>query len=222
MAFKSISSAVSALVLSTSVNASIVYTDLSTSPLNVVSGGRLDKDYTISFDPNLVNDILFRQSSSVSSSFNSGYSRNTLSVLGDSSSMPLVAGDIINSGTVFNTDQSIAWTSSGWTRTCGGLFGITCTTTSSTASGGEYINQTDIYMGVELTGLNALDTYYGWILLDTTLSVSATIKGYAFESVANTAIVAGNTVTTVPVPAAVWLFGSGLFGLVGIARRKKA
>lgn len=26
----------------------------------------------------------------------------------------------------------------------------------------------------------------------------------------------------VPVPAAVWLFGSGLLGLIGIARRKKA
>jgi len=29
-------------------------------------------------------------------------------------------------------------------------------------------------------------------------------------------------VTAVPVPAAVWLFGSGLLGLVGIAKRKKA
>jgi hypothetical protein len=29
-------------------------------------------------------------------------------------------------------------------------------------------------------------------------------------------------VSAVPVPAAVWLFGSGLIGLVGIARRKKA
>jgi len=28
--------------------------------------------------------------------------------------------------------------------------------------------------------------------------------------------------SAVPIPAAVWLFGSGLFGLVGIARRKKA
>jgi hypothetical protein len=27
--------------------------------------------------------------------------------------------------------------------------------------------------------------------------------------------------TAVPVPAAVWLFGSGLLGLVGIARRKQ-
>jgi hypothetical protein len=30
------------------------------------------------------------------------------------------------------------------------------------------------------------------------------------------------TVGVVPVPAAVWLFGSGLIGLVGVARRKKA
>jgi len=29
-------------------------------------------------------------------------------------------------------------------------------------------------------------------------------------------------VSTVPIPAAVWLFGSGLLGLVGVARRKKA
>ena len=31
-----------------------------------------------------------------------------------------------------------------------------------------------------------------------------------------------STTSAVPVPAAVWLFGSGLLGLVGVARRKKA
>jgi hypothetical protein len=31
-----------------------------------------------------------------------------------------------------------------------------------------------------------------------------------------------NTVTTVPVPTALWLFGSGLIGLIGIAKRKKS
>ena len=32
---------------------------------------------------------------------------------------------------------------------------------------------------------------------------------------------AGVTVTVIPIPPAVWLFGSGLLGLVGISRRKK-
>lgn len=32
----------------------------------------------------------------------------------------------------------------------------------------------------------------------------------------------GSVVQTIPVPAAVWLFGSGLLGLVGVARRRKA
>ena len=34
--------------------------------------------------------------------------------------------------------------------------------------------------------------------------------------------ISGLNVTAVPVPAAVWLFGSGLLGLIGVARRKKA
>ena len=34
--------------------------------------------------------------------------------------------------------------------------------------------------------------------------------------------ISGNDLSTVPVPAAVWLFGSGLIGLAGIAVRKKA
>ena len=36
-----------------------------------------------------------------------------------------------------------------------------------------------------------------------------------------TSITASNA-SVIPVPAAVWLFGSGLLGLVGVARRRKA
>ena len=46
--------------------------------------------------------------------------------------------------------------------------------------------------------------------------------GFSIES-ANGNVVSTDIINTaVPVPAAVWLFGSGLLGLVGIARRKKA
>lgn len=39
---------------------------------------------------------------------------------------------------------------------------------------------------------------------------------------ADTIIYSSFEVSSVPVPAAIWLFGSGLLGLVGVARRKKA
>lgn len=45
---------------------------------------------------------------------------------------------------------------------------------------------------------------------------------YAFGAGVKTAFLTVTNVSLVPVPAAVWLFGSGLLGLVGIARRKKA
>ncbi len=38
----------------------------------------------------------------------------------------------------------------------------------------------------------------------------------------NSLHVTGYSVSAVPIPAAVWLFGSGLLGLIGVARRKKA
>jgi hypothetical protein len=47
--------------------------------------------------------------------------------------------------------------------------------------------------------------------------------GFSIET-ENGTVVSTDIINTavVPVPAAVWLFGSGLLGLVGIARRKKA
>jgi len=67
------------------------------------------------------------------------------------------------------------------------------------------------------------------------------VKGFSVEVTPSSTITGGTTETTakrdidfdnisyavwevsaVPVPAAVWLFGSGLIGLIGVARRKKA
>jgi hypothetical protein len=44
---------------------------------------------------------------------------------------------------------------------------------------------------------------------------------YGFDYVSFDGSVSGNvTVSAVPVPATAWLFGSGLLGLIGVARRK--
>jgi hypothetical protein len=46
---------------------------------------------------------------------------------------------------------------------------------------------------------------------------SITDQGVIFDN-----ILIDGTVSSVPIPAAAWLFGSGLIGLIGVARRRKA
>ena len=62
-----------------------------------------------------------------------------------------------------------------------------------------------------ITGAQSADMLAGlwYINIHTTVLPGGEIRGQV-------------QVSAVPVPAAVWLFGSGLLGLVGIARRKKA
>ena len=70
---------------------------------------------------------------------------------------------------------------------------------------------------------------------DLVLSGSGTISGGGFDPTPGTWEFSGqtasditfswsssNNTTVIPVPAAVWLFGSGLIGLAGIARRNKS
>ncbi len=42
---------------------------------------------------------------------------------------------------------------------------------------------------------------------------------YTIDNVDNLSII---KLSAVPIPAAIWLFGSGLIGLIGIARRKRS
>lgn len=63
-----------------------------------------------------------------------------------------------------------------------------------------------------------------WAFADPTISVH--LEGYDFnvdKQLVDTPFSGAYTdVSAVPIPAAVWLFGSGLIGLIGVARRKKA
>jgi hypothetical protein len=67
---------------------------------------------------------------------------------------------------------------------------------------------------------------YGYTGNVATGQPAAGIQSYVLGNVTlatdGTLTFAGNGAPTVPLPAAVWLFGSGLMGLVGVSRRRKA
>ncbi len=46
------------------------------------------------------------------------------------------------------------------------------------------------------------------------------LRGQYLDSCLHNAIIDNVVLTTIPIPAAIWLFGSGIIGLIGIARRK--
>jgi hypothetical protein len=60
--------------------------------------------------------------------------------------------------------------------------------------------------------------------IDQTGTFTLAIQGVTSDSVISNVVfsfgTAPETLVGVPIPAAVWLFGSGLLGLIGIARRK--
>jgi len=81
-------------------------------------------------------------------------------------------------------------------------------------AGGIVPNSADLLLTYDFGLINDIGSGYTQFLLDT--NPFAGIQ-YEFDIYGNDPLV-----SAVPVPAAVWFFGSGLLGLIGIARRKKA
>ena len=74
--------------------------------------------------------------------------------------------------------------------------------------------------GTSVTGSMTLSAIGGFNPLDAaTLEL---VSGFVDNDVDWARLEASAQLNAVPVPAAVWLFGSGLIGLIGMARRKKS
>lgn len=91
------------------------------------------------------------------------------------------------------------------------ILGVASTT--GAMLGSDYLGSpTTTYNSPELRGLESEDSYsFGGSTLNVHLWAST--PGDYIRVI---------TLSAVPVPAAVWLFGSGLLGLIGVARRRKA
>jgi hypothetical protein len=80
-------------------------------------------------------------------------------------------------------------------------------------------NGTDFNQGSSAATLTTSNCVAG--TCDFTMSWTSLIVGGPFGGNTGSWILNG-TVSAIPVPAAVWLLGSGLVGLVGVARRRKS
>lgn len=92
--------------------------------------------------------------------------------------------------------------------------------------GSATINKTDTGTIIDITlnsdALVAINSASGLFALGGTLtSISGGSDQVVFSSTSDVGLTRELQLTTVPVPAAIWLFGTGLIGLIGVARRKK-
>jgi hypothetical protein len=84
-------------------------------------------------------------------------------------------------------------------------------------------NPANWYVTGGQTGVSGLGTafnLYGVTATDTNLALS--VLGTATLTANGVTFAAASSGTPVPLPAAIWLLGSGLLGLAGVGRRKTA
>jgi hypothetical protein len=111
------------------------------------------------------------------------------------------------------------------TNSTGGLFSLQSATESSTAAiSANAIAKYGTTVGDTLSAMGASTTLFAFTGNNSTSTLQSYIMGAVSVAANGQLTIAGNggSPPPVPLPAAVWLLGSGLMGLVGVSRRRKA
>ncbi|MEO8149178.1 MAG: T9SS type A sorting domain-containing protein [Bacteroidia bacterium] len=197
---------VTAMLFSTSANAQIVYTDVNPDSTITCSGSSCTKLYNLDLNNDANNDFIITvlhnnpvpwwTSQASASPLNDDAVKATLGSFNHS--IPLQFNDVIDSNVLLNQ----AWQTSGpcWMNYCD--LSIPC------SGGAQWNNLSDYYLGLRL--LQSGQTYYGWVRLRVDVTgghASVIIRDYAYNSIPNQAILAGQTTATGISPLS---FGDGL------------
>ena len=145
----------------------------------------------------------------------------------DPAADPLIKNANLGAGLLTpGADVTVTWDMRGSLTGAGGVIFVELF--SELAGGGT--SKAEIYTGGPLSP-NAGWTPYSWTTTlgpdvdgGVTLQLKAScgpVEGCGVDAYFDNVTISTD-VAAVPVPAAVWLFGSGLLGLIGVARRKKA
>ncbi len=154
---------------------------------------------------------------------------------------PNYIGDDASNGTVWDYGFSLddRWMNENEAGT-GTLYSLNSNDNSSDIlmsddflNSGIFRNGQEVAVDRDSKGTVALGNAGSWLITDDTVDFTIDLAGTGLLdgselalrwefTCANDVIEGAVGVPAVPVPAAVWLFGSGLIGLVGIARRKKS
>ena len=187
---------VTAMLFSTSVNAQIVYTDVipdtsmtcPNNPCNKSYSLDLNNDGTVDFTLRTVNNVL-------TCSFQNFISTKSVSILSQSGN--LAASNMLFANSSIGSSLSFSTNSVTLRSIVTGFIGPGCT--GSLGTTGSWINTSDYYLGLQFAlGGN---TYYGWVRLNVVVAsssstVSCTVKDYAYNTIPNQLILAGQTTTT--------------------------
>ena len=201
MGFKSIALVASTLVLSTNamaVTINIDFEEIDNSAANVFSGNSLDTQGFNLTNDNSSSDAILHWSSTNIRNADAGGVTFSHNYAGSTTTLTQLNGEAFDLFTIDFADINNSGT----------IQNITID--AVTVTGTLFSNTITLDM---LSGLETFD--FNWYNL---ASASWTETTGAFLQLDNIAV----ATTVVPVPAAVWLFGSGLIGLTGIARRKKS
>ena len=129
-------------------------------------------------------------------------------------------GDLLGAELAIFDDEDQSYLGSSLGVSIGDVVGIA----GPNGSGDHTATNTTTALSLTLTGSDnfilGLNDGSGWIADSAVVSLGANAYSVTFGTGANVIEVDVQIVPAIPVPAAVWLFGSGLIGLVGVARRK--